>query len=262
LQTPRSSTKNSNWRVLSLTIAEQQQHIDQSEQLLAAVSQGDPATLYWSMADPVGLVLGYSQKQEILNPVALADLHIPIYYRRAGGTAVLVGPHLLSLDIALPADHPLVLPDVVESYRWLGEAWIAALAQLNIQTRTVAVQEAREQRALLNHSDTHERESLLRRACFGSLSPYEVVVGQRKVVGFDMIRRRAGSLLQAGVLLHWESNQLAELLGHTREEQTLLRKELSERAIGIDALAGRVITANEVIVAFEKVLFGIHSDIH
>ena len=245
----------SNWKVLPLTIADQQQHIEQSEHLLAAAFQGDAPTLYWSIAEPAGLVLGYSQKHEILNPTALAALQIPIYHRRAGGTAVLVGRHLLGLDVALPADSPLVLSDIVESYRWLGEAWVAALAGLDIQTRTVTVQEAREQRALLKQSDTRERESLLRRACYGSLSPYEVVVGQRKVVGLDMIRRRGGSLLQAGILLHWETEELAQLLGHTSEEQALLREGLRERAVGLDTLAGRVVTAEEVIGAFEQTLF-------
>lgn len=249
----------SNWKVLPLTIADQQQHIEQSEQMLAAASQGDSPTLYWSIAEPAGLILGYSQKYEILNPAVLADLKLPIYHRRAGGTAVLVGPHLLSLDVALPADSPLVLPDIVESYRWLGEAWVGALARLSIQTRMVTVQEAREQRSLLKQSDTHERESLLRRACYGSLSPYEVVAEQRKVVGLDMIRRRAGSLLQAGILLHWEPEELAQLLGHTLEEQVVLREGLRERAVGIDTLAGRVVTAEEVVGAFEEVVFHYNS---
>jgi lipoate-protein ligase A len=126
---------------------------------------------------------------------------------------------------------------------------------LGVETRIVPIQEARKQRALLKEENTRLRESILRRACYGSLSPYEVAVGQRKVVGFDMIRRRAGSLLQAGVLLHWDTEILALLLGHTPEEQEILRKGLVERAVGIDTLAGRVVTAKEVILAFEQVLF-------
>ena len=92
------------------------------------------------------------------------------------------------------------------------------------------------------------------RACYGSLSPYEVVVGQRKVVGFDMVRRRVGTLLQAGIVLHWDTTLLADLLGHTEEEQTLLRTGLQERAVGLDTLAGRPISSAEVISAFEQVL--------
>ena len=84
---------------MPLAIADQQQHIDLSERLLATVEPGQPATLYWSQAEPVGLVMGYSQKHAILNPAALAAQQIPVYHRRAGGTAVLVGPQLLSLDV-------------------------------------------------------------------------------------------------------------------------------------------------------------------
>jgi len=267
--------KRHKWNILPLAIANQQYHIEESERLLAAASllsdrlgeartkfvgglnissSTDVPTLYWSMASAPGLVLGFSQKPEILNPAALAVQNIPIYHRRAGGTAVLAGPHLLSLDVVLPPTHPLVLPDLVESYRWFGEAWVAALAQLGVQARAVPPSEAHGQRALLKREEAHEREAILRRACFGSLSPYEVVVGQRKVVGFDMIRRQVGSLLQAGILLHWEAEPLAQLLGHTPEEQAILREGLLERAVGLDTLAGRVVTAEEVVEVFEEVI--------
>src|SRR5947209_12341326 len=237
---------------MPLTIVDQQQHIDQSEKLLAIAEAGQPATLYWSQAEPVGLVLGYSQKHAILNPAAQL---IPVYHRRAGGTAVLVGPQLLSLDVVLPANHPLILSDVVESYRWFGQAWVEALLLLGVEARAVSPQEAHEQRAVLKQGERHAREAILHRACYGSLSSYEVVVDQRKVVGFDMIRRRVGSLLQAGVLLHWQTETLAQLLGHTPEEQALLREGLYQHAVGLDTLADRVIRAQEVIAAFEQVIF-------
>ncbi len=243
-----------NWRVYPLTIANQQYHIEQSETLLRTIQPGHPPVLYWSLAEPTGLVLGFSQKPTVLNTEALAHSPLPIYHRRAGGTAVLVGPHLLSLDVVLPAGHPLILQDVVESYRWFGEVWVAALHELGIQTRIVPPDEAHAQRALLKQPETRAREAILHRACYGTLSSYEVVVGQRKVVGLDMIRRRVGSLLQAGVLLRWETELLAQLLGHTQEEQAVLREGLLERAVGLDVLAGCVVEAEEVIAAFERVV--------
>jgi lipoate-protein ligase A len=245
---------SNNWRVLPLTVADQQSHIDRSESLLQTMQPGDAAALCWSMAASDGLVLGFSQKLDTLNPAMRAAASLPIYHRRAGGTAVLVGPHLLSLDAALPIDHPLTLPDIVESYRWFGEAWAAALQRLGITARTVSPDEAHAQRDLIKDAEAHERETILRRACYGALSPYEVVVEQRKVVGLDMIRRRQGSLLQAGVLLRWETETLAQWLGHTPEEQHILRTGLRDRAVGLDELAGRPITPEEVIAAFELVI--------
>jgi lipoate-protein ligase A len=81
-----------------------------------------------------------------------------------------------------------------------------------------------------------------------------VIAEKRKVVGFDMIRRRTGSLLQAGLLLKWETEPLVELLGRTIEEQAILREQLPERAVGLDTLAGRTISASEVISSFEEAL--------
>jgi lipoate-protein ligase A len=167
---------------------------------------------------------------------------------------VLVGPQLLSLDVVLPANHPLILPDVVESYRWFGQAWVEALSFLGIRARAVSPQEAHGQRALLKQAGTHAPEAILHRACYGSLSSYEVVVDNRKVVGLDMIRRRVGILLQAGVLLHWQTEILAQLLGHMPWEEALLREGLYQRAVGLDTLAGRVIGVQEVTAAFEQVI--------
>ena len=152
-----------------------------------------------------------------------------------------------------------MLTDVVESYRWLGETWTIALRSLGIETRIVPPQEAHAQRLRIKAQGytptaSETREALLRRACYGANSSYEVVVGQRKVVGLDMIRRRHGSLLQAGVLLRWETETLAQLLGHTPEEQDILREGLKERAVGLDTLAGRPSEAQAVIEAFETAL--------
>jgi lipoate---protein ligase len=244
----------SDWRVIALTIADQQRHIAQSEDLLSEIAPGKAPALVWSQAEPDALVLGFSQKETIVNSQAIAEQRIPLYHRRAGGTAVLVGTHLLGLDVVLAADHPLVLTDIVESYRWFGETWVQALRLLGIETHVVLPAEAH-RRIRSKHTEDDQAEMVLRRACYASNSSYEVVVGQRKVVGLDMVRRRNGSLLQAGVLLRWESAQLASLLGHTPQEQALLRAGLPQRAIGLDSLAARNITAGEVVQAFEAVLF-------
>jgi lipoate-protein ligase A len=243
------------FEISTLAIADQQVHIERSEQLLSRAAPGSMPLLCWSQAEPEALVLGFSQQESILNHQAVAHERIPVYQRRAGGTAVLVGPDLLGLDIILPAGHPLVLADLVESYRWLGETWVHALHLLGVETRSIPPQEAREQRTLAKRPQCQARETVLCRACYASNSPYEVVVGQRKLVGLDMIRRRNGSLLQAGLLLHWNAGHLARLLGHTPAEQELLRTILPERAVGLDELTGRVVGTRDIIQAFTTALF-------
>jgi lipoate---protein ligase len=245
------------WNIYPLTIADQQQHLDHSEKLLQTIRPGDPPILYWSLANPTGLVLGISQKELSLNLNAIATLGIPIYHRRAGGTAVLVGSHLLDLDIILPPDHPLITTDIIESYRWLGETWVTALQQLGVHTRLVSPTEAHSQQARRKDPVAGLYEQLLHRACYGSLSPYEVVVDNRKVVGLCMIRRHTGLLLQAGIVLHWETTQLAQILGKTAAEQHILATGLLNRATGLDSLLKRVVTYEEIISSFERILFSL-----
>lgn len=252
MQTQCSSKRD--WHIIPLTIADQQVHIARGEQLLSEAAPDTPPVLYWSQARPAGLVLGFSQKETSIYPSTQTEKMLPIYHRRAGGTAVLVGPDLLALDAVLPAEHPLIHTDIVESYRWFGETWVRALRLLGIETRVVTPGEARADRALAKQDERREREAVLRRACYASNSSYEVVVGQRKIVGLDMIRRRNGSLLQAGVLLNWRSEHLAELLGHTPAEQDLLRRELPARAVGLAELTRRTVTVQEIIHAFETAL--------
>lgn len=242
------------WRFLPLAFAGQPQHIASAEQLLASASNGSAATLYWSIAQPEALVLGFSQKRDILNPQVVAARNIPIYHRRAGGTAVLVGPQLLGLDIILPAAHPLVLPDIVESYRWLGEAWVATLRSFGITARLVSIAQARQQRLLSQQDAVRAQENLLRGACYASLSPYEVVVDSRKIVGLDMIRRRHATLLQAGLLLQWQPDTLALFLGHNAQQQQFLLQALPPRAIGLNDLTPHAISPQQIIAAFQHII--------
>ncbi|GHO52208.1 lipoate--protein ligase family protein [Ktedonobacter robiniae] len=242
------------WCSYPLSIADQQEHIQHYERLFDEIQPGDPALLYWSLAQHHGLVLGISQKPESLNQEALRERDLPVYRRRAGGTAVLVGPGLLCLDVILPAGHPLITTDIVESYRWFGEAWVETLRVLGIETRTISAEEAHSERARLKQAETHAYEALMNRSCYGTLSPYEVVVGKRKVVGLCMVRRRQGSLLQAGVVLDWESDLLAHVLGQTAQEQELLRSGLPERAIGLNRLSATPPGINAIIHAFEEVV--------
>ena len=86
-------------------------------------------SLRWYLAALPALICGVFQPPEEINAAACAAHAIPIIRRRSGGTAVLAGPNLLSLDIALPPGHRLAPPDVTAAYRWLGEAWLATLAR-------------------------------------------------------------------------------------------------------------------------------------
>jgi lipoate---protein ligase len=91
-------------------------------------------------------------------------------------------------------------------------------------------------------------------ACYGTLSPWEVVVGGRKVVGLSQVRRRAGALLPMGVHLRWEPRPLAALLALPTSARRRLTTDLRTRAAGLDELAGYPVARAAVMAAFEGAL--------
>ncbi|WP_416048361.1 lipoyl protein ligase domain-containing protein [Cupriavidus basilensis] len=146
-----------------------------------------PAVRLWTYAAP-GIVLGCAQASL---RERLAGCTTPFAQRDSGGGAVLTGPWMLSASIVLPAGHALVGTGTVSSYRWLGVLHAGLLRDLGIAAYAVPPEEAR----LAPPADA------LKWACFGGLSPWEVVVGQRKIVGLAQVRRRTGVLLTSGTLI-------------------------------------------------------------
>ncbi|MGI8588087.1 MAG: lipoate--protein ligase family protein [Chloroflexia bacterium] len=213
----------------------------------------------WYSARSRALILGVFQPPELINRDACKARSIPVLQRRSGGTGVLVGPDFLSLDIALPHGHPLAPADVTETYRWLGQTWLAALSALGvIGARLVSIAEVRSAppyRPLRRLPEGEiSDEDLVRLACFGSLSPYETAVGARKLVGLSQVRRRGGVLLQAGLPLTFRAGLLAELLAVRSIDRERLDRLLRARAVGLDELLPALPPTGAIIAAFERAL--------
>jgi len=169
-----------------------------------------PAVRLWSYAAP-GIVLGCSQSAMQDRLVGAAT---PFVQRDSGGGAVLTGPWMLSASIVLPPDHALVGTGTVSSYRWLGMLHAGLLRDLGIAAYAVPPEEVR----------LAPPAGGLKWACFGGLSPWEVVVSQRKIVGLAQIRRRTGVLLTSGTLVSppdWPL--LCDALGSDPEDAARLR---------------------------------------
>jgi lipoate-protein ligase A len=157
-----------------------------------AQTANDPVWRLWGYQTP-GLVLGCSQRNAVSTNPAREHAGIDVVSRQAGGGAVLVGPWMLSASVVLPNAHALISGNLVASYRWLGEMYASLLQDLGIAAHAIAPEEARE----LQQAASAE----LAWACYGGFSPWEVVVGRKKIVGLAQVRRRTGVLLVAGLLL-------------------------------------------------------------
>lgn len=144
------------------------------------------AARLWHYPEPA-VVLGRSQHR--LRNSLDCDAY-PVVERGAGGGAVLVGPWLLGASVVLPPAHPLIAgQSISDSYCWLGELFVDALADQGV----TAVSVPREQ--------TWQAPTNLAWACFAGMSPWELAIDGRKLVGFAQRRGRHGVLLVAGALV-------------------------------------------------------------
>jgi lipoate-protein ligase A len=219
-----------------------------AEGLLAGLAETGMPVLRWYIPSEPALVLGNGQAPGIVDVAACQERGLRVFRRTSGGTAVVADDGLLSLDVALPAAHPLNTSDVVRAYEWMGALWERALHALGVvKARALPVEEVRAIPPLA-------KDDPLRLACYGTLSPWEVVVGKRKLVGLCQVRRKAGALYQVGVYVRFDPKALGALLDLNNNRRKVLGTRLHNAAVGLDVAGGRAFTHDEVIAAVEAAL--------
>jgi lipoate-protein ligase A len=243
-----TSPKTAPWRLLPFSDAPMGRQLALSEALLAELpTMGRPA-LRWYLPREPALVLGNGQKPGLVNLAACHEQGVRVYRRTSGGAAVLVTSDLLSLDVILPDTHPLATTDVVQAYRWIGELWQDALQTLGVAKAQAIPTEA------VRAIPPLPKDDVLRLACYGTLSPWEVVVGKRKLVGLCQVRRRGGALYQTALHLRFDPKALGQFLDLNNNRRKTLATRLHNAAVGLDAAAGREIASDEVMRAVEETL--------
>jgi lipoate-protein ligase A len=216
----------------------------------AEVAEDRQVPWRWWVATAPAVVVGVGMKSrltEIVDFERCAAAGIDVLSRRAGGGALLLNEHMLCGAVCLP---PSTIPaDVTESYRWLGERFVAALRSIGVSSaRRVEIVEARaDVRRLRDSRDTVSK--LLLATCYGALSPHEVVAGEqaRKLVGLAQVRRRRATLYQFGVLLDDQSALADYLRVDSESDRDQLRAALACRTVGLTSLTGR--SASEAVEA-------------
>ncbi len=241
-----AATPKAHWRRLPTSADPPELELAAGEALLAGLAHTPQPALRWYGARRPALVIGSGQRLTEVDGAALAVNGASLHRRASGGTAVLFAPGVLLQDIALPTGHPLFLQDVSESYRWLGELWAETLAELGVATTLVSVAAAR--------ADGQSLDPLVRRACFGGRSPYEVLADGRKLVGFAQLRRRPGALFQVALYTHWPGRELATLLRLTPGERAALTAALAARVAGLAELLPAPPPVEQLSATFERVL--------
>lgn len=180
-----------------------------------------PCFRVWTYESPA-IVLGCSQRAWMAAAQQRVQGRVELLVRESGGGAVLAGPWLLGVSVVLPPGHPWLRTGLLDSYRHLGQVHVAALAEFGIPARGLLPQEIPgvEQTMAARAVDW---------ACFGSLSPWEVVSADgRKLVGLAQRRRQSGALLVAGTLLDvpdWPL--LCDAMGQPQDASLLRQRTVS-----------------------------------
>jgi lipoate-protein ligase A len=159
----------------------------------------------WNVVTQPALVLGSTQPIESVDAVVADERGIEIVRRRSGGGSVLMLPGEMAwLDVVVPRNDPRWSDDVGRAMWWLGDVWVAALADCGVEGTV--------HRGALHNAD------LGRLVCFASRGAGEVVVAEHasarpaKLVGISQRRTRAAARLQSSIHLAWRPDLVASLL--------------------------------------------------
>ncbi|MCM5569133.1 ligase [Burkholderiaceae bacterium FT117] len=185
------------------------------------------ASRVWLWPRPA-IVLGCAQRGLAEAVRDRVGSRIEVRVREAGGGAVLVGPWMIGVSLVLPASDPRAGRSPTDGYAWLSLRLVEALRSAGCNARAVPPAELRGSApdgapAAAPRADAWPSATPVTWACFGSLSPWEIVDARgRKLVGLAQRRTRDAVLLVAGVLAtepQWEI--LCSAMGYPGDAQRL-----------------------------------------
>ncbi len=165
------------------------------------------------------LVLGSSQRDDVVDPDRASAEGLEVVRRRSGGGAVVLEPeHHVWVDFWVPEGDPRWDDDVVLAALWAGAAWIEALRPSTGIDLGV-------------HRDGVEERRWSKLVCFAGVGPGEVLDGDRKFVGVS--QRRTRHWIRIQTMVHRRFSGVRAVAGLALE-----RAERSEVAAHLDGSVG------------------------
>ncbi|HLN15340.1 MAG TPA: hypothetical protein VK277_01190 [Acidimicrobiales bacterium] len=172
------------------------------------------------------VVLGSSQREELVDRAKAQALGLEVVRRRSGGGAVLVQPgDPVWFDVWVPRGDPLFDDDVVAAAGWVGRWWSTALAACGARPTVV-------------HDGPSTANEWSATVCFAGLGPGEVTASGRKVVGVAQWRGREGSLFHTAAHRVWDPVALTDLLHLPDEARRRAGSDLAQAGLGLEDLLG------------------------
>jgi lipoate-protein ligase A len=203
------------------------------EAILSAVVEGlSPPTLRFYDWSPPCLSLGRGQPLADADRASCRTAGVDLVRRPTGGRAILHTDEL-TYSVALPQGDPRVEGSVLEGYRRLSQGLLIGLCHLGVE----AVQATGRQKPVAG----------LTAICFEIPSDYEIVVGERKLVGSAQWRARGGVLQHGTLPLHGDLARIVAHLNLSDTDREIQRRYLRQRATTLQEAAGRMISFDEAV---------------
>jgi lipoate-protein ligase A len=199
------------------------------EAVMEAVASGEvPPTLRFYQWAPPCLSLGKRQPLDGVDFARCGAAGVEVVRRATGGFAILHTDEL-TYSIAATPDDPRADGAILDAYRKLSQGLLAGLRRLGAPARMNPVQPG----GSPNGSA----------ACFEAPSAYEIVVGEKKLMGSAQARPN-GRVLQHGSLpLHGDIARVADYLTFGDEaERGGLAVHLRERATTLEDALGHAVS--------------------
>lgn len=204
-----------------------------------AISAGrQPATLRLYGWQPYCLSLGYGQRARDADTEALRQRGWDLVRRPTGGKAILHGDEL-TYSLCLPLDHPLASGDIVESYRRISAGLLRALESLGLS-------------ATANPGDESAFSEPAGPVCFVQPSHYEILVGDRKLIGSAQLRRKGVMLQHGAIPISGDLARICDVLNfESAGEREAQQDRTRQRALTLSQALGRAPSWDEVAAALE-----------
>lgn len=215
------------------------------EALLEWHSKGEigPVLRFYEWA-PATLSIGYFQNVSKEIDMAQVEKNGLDFVRRPTGGRGVLHEHELTYSVIVTEDYPNMPETVTEAYRVISGGLLEGFRNLGLDAY-FSIPETEEQRQGLKKPQSA--------VCFDTPSWYELVVEGKKVAGSAQTRQKGVILQHGAILLSLDEEKLVSLFKFKSEEQReRMRAGLSDKAVAIDRLMGREVTASEGAEAFSK----------
>lgn len=230
------------WRLLIDDAADAAWNMAADEAMLQLHASGKiPPSLRFYSWQPLALSLGYFQQaRREVDFEECEKRGIRVVRRLSGGRTVLHDREV-TYSLVVKESESYIPEGLTASYLFFSRGIAAGLTSLGVEPNLHFP------RPTAGNSSAVPFRSA---ACFDAPSHYELTVGERKIVGSAQTRRD-GVLLQHGsILLDFDPESLVDIFAITAAEgRRKLLEELSRRAAGLNAVAGKQFAFMEVATA-------------